>query len=277
MTKFTDYRLIMKFGFAYKLKRWRLGLNVTLPDIRAFSSGKTASRVDKRTNIYFGDVLLPDYVVFSGQSKSELKTHFKAPFSIAAGFIYERPNRDQKLYFSAEYFARIRGYKMVDAQIDSNITTPPVYQYVDNDDWLSFAYGSNPFLNVAIGYSWKLKQNLVFLNAFRTDFSAVNNLDLGDYQGYNIINTTTYNIYHYSAGLKFSIKNNNFQAGGDVAFGFRQNERQISNFANPLEFDPVDQRSLQGPLENTMNSHYFGFSIYIGATLNFIKEDDPEK
>jgi hypothetical protein len=271
--RFTDYRLILKFGVAWKLNRWRLGLNITAPDMRAFSSGKRASRIETRTNISYQENMLPDYIIFDGQSKNDLNTHYKSPFSIAAGFIYDRPNKHQKLYFAAEYFGRIRGYKIVDAQIDDNITTPQLYELLDNQDWLSFAYGSDPIFNVGLGYSWGLKENLVFLNGLRTDFSAVNNLDLGDYEGYNIIKTTTYNVYHYSAGLQFSIKKNMFIAGGDLAFGFRQGQQQIANFSDPVEYNPENRRSLQGPLENNMNAYYFGFSIYIGATLNFIKED----
>lgn len=275
--RFTDYRLLWKFGFQWKLNHWRLGLNMTTPAWRVFSSGKKAFREENRTNISFNDVVLPDYTIFDGQSKSELTTNYKSPASISFGLVYIRPNKGQRFYFSAEYFARIKGYKMVDAQINSDIGPPQYSEFLENEDWLSFAYGSDPLINLAIGYSWDLKENLVFLNAFRTDFSSVNNLDLGDYEGYNYMKTTSYNIYHYSAGLQFTIKNNQFIAGGDFGFGYKKNQQQITNFSDPVEFNPENRLSLQGPLENNMNAYYFGFSIYIGATLNFIKEDNDVK
>jgi hypothetical protein len=247
--------------------------------MRVFSTGKRASRTTKRTNIGFEGILLPDYIIFDAQEKSDLTTHYKSPGAISFGFVYDRPTKDQRLYFSTEYFIKVRGYKMVDAQINPDITSPQLYDELDNKDWLSFAFGSDPIINAAIGYSWALKENLVFLNAFRTDFSSANNLDLGEYEDYNYVKTTNYNVYHYSAGVQFSIKKNMFIAGADLAFGYRKGLKQIANFSDPLEYNPVDERSLQGILTDSMNAYYFGFSIYIGATLNFIKDDDdtPKK
>lgn len=276
--RFTDYRLVLKIGFAYKHKRWRFGLNFSMPNINVFSTGKSATRVAVQSNITYEGVFLSDYIIFDGQSKSELKTNYKLPFSVAGGFIYDIPNKGQRLYFTAEYFARIKGYKMVDAQINTDITTPPVYEEMDNKDWLSFAYGAQPVINAAIGYSWTIKKDLVFLNAFRTDFSSVNDLDLGEYSTYNFIKTTNYNIYHYSAGLEFNIKSNRFIAGGDVSYGHKLDQKQFANFSDPVEYDPEDNRALQGPLKNTASLYYFGFSVYIGATLNFAKKTEhPEK
>jgi len=272
LTKFTEYRLIIKFGMTYVLNNWKLGLTITTPTMHVFSSGKRARREQDQTNIRGKNgKLLSDFVIFDGQEKGQLNSRFKLPLSIGAGFIFNMPGRKQKLYFSAEFFAPIKGYKMVDAQINRDITSNvPVYDTMSNKDWTSFAYAANPVVNVAIGYSWALSEKLGFLNAVRTDFSSVNNADLGAYKDYNHIKTTTYNLYHYSGGVQFSIKKSSFIAGGDIAFGYHKNQKQMANFTNPVEYDPNTGRALQGPLENKMNSFFWGFSIYVAATLNFI-------
>ena len=167
---------------------------------------------------------------------------------------------------------------MVDAQITGDITTPEFSDFLGETDWLSFAYAARPLINMALGYSSTIREDLIFLNAFRTDFSSLNNADFGEYSDLNHIETTNYNIYHYSAGVKFSIKRQRFIAGGDFAFGYRLDQKQIANFSDPVEYEPVSHRALQGPLMNTMDLYYFGFSIYIGATLNFVRAtDSPEK
>ena len=280
LVKFTDYRLIAKFGFAYKAKKWRFGLTITTPSWRLFSSGKRAQRIEQQSNIRRGDLPagLSDFVIFDGQEKGQLTTNIKLPLSIGAGFIYDMKNKGQKLYFSTEFFAGLKSYKMVDAEINPDITSPAVYDTMSNKDWTSYVYDGNPVINVAIGYSWTLKNDIVFLNAIRTDFSSVNYSDINNEQDYNSINVTTYNIYHYSGGVEFSIKNNRFIAGGDLAYGYRKNLPQIANFSNPNEYEESTGQALQGPIENNMDMNYFGFSIYVGATLNFTrKESKPEK
>ena len=274
--KFTDYRLVFKLGFSYELEQWKFGLTVTTPNIKVFSGGKSATRVAEQTNIAYDGELLPDYIAFDGQSKSELKTNYKLPWSIAFGFIHDIPDKGRRFYFTTEFFSKIKGYKMVDAQQKDDVATPG-YEDAAGDDWLSFGYAARPIINFSVGYSWTIKKDLVFLNAFRTDFSAINRDGLDDLDNLNYIKTTDYNIYHYSAGVEFSIKRQRFIAGGDFGFGFKMNQQQIANFSDPVEYNPENNRALQGPLNYNSNIYYFGFSFYVGATLNFIKDDTKPK
>jgi hypothetical protein len=272
--KFTDYRVLFKIGFLYKTGSWRFGLNITTPTMYVFSLGKFAVRSELVSNISLtSGEILPDYEIFSGQEDDQLKTNFKLPLSISVGFIKNFENKNKKLYFSAEYFNRIKPYKMVDAEIDDGITDKDTYNLLENKDWLSFAFATRSFANVVIGYSWRLRKNREFLNSFRTDLSNIQNADLGNYSDYNTIKTLTINRYHYSAGLKFNIKKSNFIAGGELSFAYKKNMKQIINFTDPVEINEGDGTVLQGPLKNNMNVVYWGISVYIGATLNFMKNE----
>lgn len=277
--KFTDYRLILKFGIAYKITNWKFGFTVTTPTWRLFSGGKRAQRYESQSNIKRNELPrgFADYTIFDGQEDDELSTNYKLPYSIGAGFIYYLAVKNRKIYFSAQYFGKLKGYKMVDAQLRTDITSEVIYDTMSVKDWTSFAYASKPIFNVAIGYSTDLREKLTFLNAVRTDFSSINGASLGEYEGYNFVKTTKLNIYHYSAGLKFSIKEHRFIAGGDFAFGYLLNQQQIANFTNPVEYDLSTRRALQGPLQNTMNVYYYGISVYLGATLNFKSKDRQDK
>jgi len=275
--RFTDYKLVLKIGLAYKIGNWRLGLNFTSPTWRLFSSGKKAIRIDTRSNIFVDGKKLPDYVIFDAQDENVIKTNYKLPYSIAFGFIWDRPERNQKFYFTTEYFGRLKVYKMVDAPMNSSISSPDVVEQLENKDWLSFVYGARPVLNLAIGYSWKIRKKLTFLNALRTDLSAINSKVVESFGSHTYMKASTFNIYHYSGGVEFSIKQSKIIAGGDIGFGYRKNEKQLANFSDPVEYDPIDKRSLQGPLTNAMNTYYFGFSIYIGVTFNFIRQATKPK
>ena len=138
---------------------------------------------------------------------------------------------------------------------------------------MSFAFATRGFANVAIGYSWRIRKNREFLNSFRTDFSSIQNADMGQYSDYNTLKSLDYNRFHYSAGLKFNIKKSNFIAGGEVTFAYKKNMKQIVNFSDPVEINSIDNRVLQGPLKDDMSVMYWGISVYIGATLNFMKKE----
>jgi hypothetical protein len=275
--KFYQYRLISKIGVAYELNNWRFGLVVTLPSVNVFTSGRSASRSQLQTNIRdTTGQRIPDFQIFSFQEKSQLKANFKYPFAAAFGFIGTFNQGDEKLYFSMEYFNGIKPYSMISAEINPSITSPSVYESLPNKDYLSYYYMADQVLNVAIGYSWKLKQNLKFVNAFRTDFTFLNEIDSEELGGYNYMKTSNFNIYHYSAGLNFNFKKNNVIAGGQFSFGYKNDVPQIANFNNPMEYDPDSGNALQGPVQNNAYTRYYGVSIYISATLNFISKKNQE-
>lgn len=270
--KFTDYRLIGKFGFSYITKRWRFGLNFTTCSFSLFSTGKEAHRMKKVSNITNPETgeFIPGYVIVNGLKNGDIKSHIKSPFSVSLGFIHEVNNDENRLYFTMEYFHGIKPYKMVSAPISDNITSNMVYDKLMNKDWLSIANVAKPILNVAIGYRWELSENLMFLNGLRTDFNNINGADYGDYNDYNTINTTNINIYHYTGGVQFYfLKKYLLVAGGELSFGYDTKRKQITNFTNPVEYDPVDETILQGKLENNMNVYYFGFNVYLSATFKF--------
>lgn len=270
--KFNDYRLIGKIGFSYVTERWRFGLNLTTGSVSVFSSGNEAHRMEQVSNISIpgSEDVTPGYVIVDGQTKRSIKAKHKYPFSVSFGFIHEVNNADNRLYFTVEYFNRIKPYKMISAPIREDITSTIIYDKLENKDWLSVSDVANSVLNVAIGYRWAINNNLMFLNGFRTDFNNINNADYGSYDSYNKINTTNINIYHYTGGVQFYfLKKYLLVAGGELSFGYDKNQKQIANFTDPVEYNTKDNSVLQGPLEDKMDVFYFGLNIYLSATFNF--------
>jgi len=270
--KFTDYRILFKFGVLYTTGSWRFGLNITTPTIYLFSAGKDALSSKIITNISTSqNTSLPDYEIFDSQYGSQLKTNFKLPLSVSAGFIKDFHDGNKRLYLTVEYFNRIQPYKLVTSQPDDNISNLEPDEELQNYDWLSYARGTRNFINFAIGYSCKLKKRREFLNSFRTDFSSIRNVDLGEYSNYKTLHSFNYNVLHYAAGLKFNIKKSNFIAGAQFSLAYNNHLKQVTNFTTPLEINEVDDRVLQGVLDESMSVLFWGISVYIGANLNFIQ------
>jgi hypothetical protein len=270
--RFNHVRLIGKIGFSYILDRWRFGLNITTESVPLFSVKNEAlrtQRVSDITNPETGEYL-HGYVITNGLVGSDLNTRLKYPSSVSAGFIFDVEKDKKRLYFTVEYFSRINPYRMVQAPIRDDITSSIVYDRLKNKDWLSVADASREVFNVAIAYRWKLKRDLLFMNGFRTDFNNVKNVNYGQFNDLNKINTTNFDIYHYNAGFQFYLlKKYQMIAGGELSFGYATNLEQVANYSHPVEYNPDDNRILQGPLQKDMDIYYFGFNIYLGITLNF--------
>jgi len=270
--RFNHVRLIGKLGFSYVADRWRFGLNITTESFPLFSVKNEAlrtQRVSDITNPENGE-FLNGYMITNGLIGNDVNTSLKYPRSVSAGFIYDVKKGKKRLYFTVEYFSKIEPYRMVDAPIRDDITSSIVYDRLKNKDWLSVADASNQVVNFAVAYRWRLKNDLLFLNGFRTDFNNVKYVNYGDLNDLNKINTTNFDIYHYTAGFQFLVlKKYQLIAGGELSFGYDTHLEQVANFTNPVEYDPIDNRILQGPLKNDMSIYYFGFNVYLGITLNF--------
>ncbi len=270
--KFVDYRLILKLGFSYALDNWKFGLNFTSGSFSLFSFRKEARRVQEIANITneSNNEFMPGYVITNGQILNDITTRIKYPFSVSFGLIRNLKSSHNKLYFTMEYFHGIQPYKMISAPIKEDITSSIIYDELENKDWLSIANTAKPILNLAIGYKWELKENIMFLNGFRTDFNNISGADYKNLDNYNKINTNSINIYHYTSGFQFFfLKKYLIIMGGELSYGRKKNQRQLANFTDPVEYNPASNTILQGTIQNNMDIYYFGFNIYFGLSFKF--------
>ncbi len=273
--RFNHVRLIGKLGLTYTSGNLRLGLNLTTQSLSLLSTKQEAMRTQRISDITNPETaqFLHGYIITNGMVGSHLKTKLIYPWSLSAGLIYNIKNEKNRLYFTVEYFAKIDPYEMVDAPISDDITSSIVYDRLDEKDWLSIADASKAVMNFAIGYRWRLNENTIFMNGFRTDFNNVKHVNYGDLNQMNKINTTNFDIYHYTAGVQFELlKKYQMIAGGELSLGYGKNMEQIANFTNPVEYNPIDGRVLQGPIHTKLDIYYFGFTVYLGITLNFKKK-----
>lgn len=268
--KFTNTRLIIKLGTTYERGKWRLGLNLNLPAINILTTGKSALRTYKE--VYFVDnsqgVTFSDYYITDTQKDESIKANYKLPFSIAIGALVDLGNR-RRIYTTIEYFAGLQPYKMIDATVNPDIATDVIYNQLENKDWLSYAYGAVPVVNIAIGYRWQIEPKVLFLMGLRTDFNNVKNFDYGDMGSYSVLSSSTFNIFHATGGVQFQFKQHKLIAGTQMSFGAQQDAKQMANFDNDYKPDFENEMPLFGERGNTASIHYFSLSVFLGATLNF--------
>jgi len=268
---FNNIRVVSKVGATYKKDKFTLGINISFPALKLFSVGE---RVSKELKEIYNQAIDPqnirtDYYIFDSQKGSEVQTNLKLPFSIAIGTTYQLLN-NAKIYFTAEYFDGKGLYKMVDAQTKTDITTDIIYDKLKNKDWLSYKISSRPVINVALGYQWQIKHDVLFLMGFRTDLNNLHRSDVGlDYLSASLYSTTT-NLFHATGGVKFSLKKHLLIAGTQFSFGRQTKAIQISNFKSSDDIIASNNiMPLMGNRENQGRINQFSISLFLGATLNF--------
>jgi hypothetical protein len=212
---------------------------------------------------------LPDYVIVDFKEKKDVHVSYKTPFSFAAGLTYYFPDRKRTIYSSVEFFSKTNPYRFVEAEESPDIGTGSESDAVPLSDWLTYVSGARPVFNVALGYSWKLKKDLLLMGGFRTDFNYMKNMDYGQYSGYNKVETINVDLYHITCGLSWNILGQDIITGIEYTVGRNKDQKQIANLSDPMEYNPIDNLPLQGIKTNDMTSLYNSISLYLGASFNF--------
>jgi hypothetical protein len=269
--KFNDYRLLFKAGILYETKSVSVGLSITTPSIGGiYSDGKKDNRRERQNNITMPGTAepVPDYLVADYKEKKDMQVSYKTPFSVAAGVTWTLGMK-RTLYTSAEFFSGIDPYRMVEAEESTSLA--PAFKFNEEmyPEWLTYIGGARPVFNVAVGYSTKLKDNLLLKAGFRTDFNYRKNLDYGAYSGYNKIGGPGVNLYYLTCGLSWNIFGQDIITGLQYSVGANKNQEQVASLSDPVEYNPGENLPLQGNINNNMNLLINSLCVYLGASFNF--------
>lgn len=280
LVKFIDYRILWKFGMLVKKDRISFGLNITTPSIGGiFTDGKKVMHEKSQSNIYnqYTGEAEPNYFIADYTDKKNMFVNAKSTFSVAAGFNWHNYEETKTLYTTVEFFAGTDPYNLVEANENPDIATGPIYEGIDQDNWLTYMGASKPIFNAAIGYRWIVKENVMVLAGFRTDFNSRKKHTFPDDIQNKLIRGLNLDIYHFTGGLSLKILGQDLITGLQYSIGGQKNQEQFINLTNPIEFNPGNNTALQSAKQNKMNTLFNSISIYLGATLNFGERDNKKQ
>lgn len=271
--RFNDYRMLLKGGILYTGSRLSIGATFKTPSLRVYSDGKRVYRKEKQSNIMEegGEDFMEDYVIVDAQEKKAVKTNFKEPFSIAAGFVLNNDDASKSGFLTMEYFSRIKPYTIVSVPVNPDITTATIFNTISQKEWLSFAHAARPVFNIAVGYRQKIADNLLLLTGFKTDLNYRKGVDYQSYEDFNRMEALEINLYYVTLGLRLNIRGNELITGLNYGFGYDQGRAQLINLSDPVEYNHDEGKALMGTRQNNMNVSYNSISLYFGANLSFMK------
>lgn len=272
LVKFNDYRLLWKLGLLLKRDRFSIGINLTTPSIGGiYSDGKKVMHEINQSNIADPETgePMPDYFIADYTEKKDVFVNAKSTLSFAAGFAYYNHDKTKTIYTTVEYFAGTDPYKMVHANENPDLATGLIFEGIAFNDWLTYVAGAKPVLNAAVGYRWNVRENLMMMAGFRTDYNYRKDLEYHPFSQNKIIKGFKMDTYHFTGGLSLRILGQDLITGLQYSIGHEKNQKQFINLSDPVEYNSDNLSALQGTQQNTMNTLFNSLSIYFGATFNF--------
>ena len=263
----TDYynvRYAAKLGLVYQNGRWKAGLTMTTPSLNMFGQGTVAS------NIGIKDLILGDgderTSGVATARQAELKSKFKSPFSVALGTNYEVGR--SSIGLAVQYFSGIDLYDIMEPEPGAFVRPIDLAPEIQSDEFLSLRSAAESVVNVALGYEYRLNDNLSLLGSIRSDMSY---FDPEVNRSVGIKSTiSSWDIYHFTGGITLDRENSSLSLGLLFSTGSKDDYEQNGSF------DPENPNLYIGSRTIT-EAKYSNFGILLGYTFYFRKFDFREE
>ncbi len=257
--EFNNYGMIFKISYAVKYPKFSAGISITPPKINILGKGYMFVN-----NVFNGadSIHTPNLTnTYEGDYQQNIDAKLKSPLSIAIGVGYKLSNLN--LHASIEWFDKVNKYTIMEPSVKYGQST-------NNKITSNIVDELSSVVNGGFALEYKFKDLFHFYSGISTDFSAViDNIDLIN-DSKNDIYYSTYraNIFHYSGGFGFKIK----QVSITLGVAFNTGSDNISSPANlpgsnSYEYSSSENATLR---INTWKL-LFGFSTPISKKGNINK------
>ena len=237
------FRALWKIGLACDFDAITLGLTVTSPSLAIGGRGSTGVDSTLAGLDMNGDGVPDDFL--AADFHRRLPVTYETPFSLAAGMTLKI--QKVRLYGSAEWFAPVRPYTVVDSAPFAAQSTGEI---ISTDVTQELA----AVLNWGVGLDWSYSSRFKGYASFTTDYSAKKPGTSTN------ISLTDWNIHHIVTGGEFLIKKSSVTVGVGFSFGGREiGERPDIIARNALDgfWDPFESLKFR----YTCYKLIFGFAI----------------
>ncbi|MBN9386179.1 MAG: hypothetical protein J0H74_35805 [Chitinophagaceae bacterium] len=232
LNTYTHIGVRFKTGLAYDIgARDHLGLLLTFPLLR-ISGFSTVVADNEINNIRLDSSFTWNLLATTRQT--DLKAKYKMPISLALGYTHDFGT--EQLFFTAEYFAKVKEYNIVTPRKEAfirpdtanNAGTPLLTRLKD---------ARMAILNIAIGFSKVLTPTTTGFISARTDFNYGGPSNYkADERGLGYTsNTSDWDLYHMQLGANFKKRKFNLRVGLLLDYGRTTQYPQEVNYDNPNE------------------------------------------
>jgi hypothetical protein len=238
-TYFNNFKILWKAGIFFDQRPLSFGFTVTTPSINLFNyTGESSINISHINSA-------GEEQFIAANDEDGLTSEFKSPFSLAFGAAYHLEKTS--FYFSAEWFAKISSYEVLNTQ---PVIVVPTGEVIPNNNFLS----RQSVINFGVGFHHKLGKDFSLYASIFTNNSAKNPNELSKYSlsGYNILHflggvALKYGILDLILGLGYATGNNKIEP--------------LDNIINPAI-------NLSGNEERNSEITYRGYKIVFAFSIN---------
>ena len=231
-----QFNMILKAGAAIDLGDWKIGLALTIPSIKLWSSGsidKSLQGYNLNYNATDTNGLLFKHNSFVIQDAADnLKTYYFEPFSMSGGVSYQMDR--WTLHGEAEFFAGKKNIVIMNAPQTEHIQPYASYAGDSVNNFLQIKTIIVPILNVGLGAEYQWRKNISLLCGIRTDFSNQEQfLPNNDNLGIQSFNVPSWHYVHFSLGSSYKKGGQLITAGFNYGVGIPTTRYQAINLTQP--------------------------------------------
>ena len=230
LNTYTHIGLRFKAGLAYDVDdRNHLGLLISSPLLRIGGSSTMVS--DDQVNNIKLDSLFTIYLLATTR-QTKLPAKYKMPLSLALGYTHDFGT--EQVFFTAEYFAKIKEYNIVTPRNEAFIR-PDTASSSTASELNEFKDSHKAILNLAIGFSKVLTHTVTGFLSLRTDFNYGPPSAYKDYYTGFVSTIANWDLYHMQLGANFRKRKFNLRMGLLLDYGHTSQYLQVVNYDNPNE------------------------------------------
>ncbi len=248
-----NVRYVAKIGINYQAKNFSAGLTINTPSLNMFGSGTIAADVIGTNILYKGSRTS----LLANDRQEKLKSTYKSPVSVTGGVNFS-VNRSS-FGISLQYYAGIGVYDIMQANPGAFVRPADLYTNLGSDQFLRLKEAAKSVFNVAVGYEYLLRPNIILSGSVRTNNSY---FDKGLVGSVGIVSdVTSWNILHFATGATFTKGRSKMSLGVLYARGKDGDRIQTGNMETPNEGN-----FLQGSTTIT-KATYSSFGFLLGYSF----------
>jgi hypothetical protein len=218
---------VAKLGLNYRTTRFSAGLTVNTPSINIMGTGSIAADVLGSNIMYDGKRT----ALLANDRQEDLKTRYKSPLAVAAGVNYI--GRKSAIGLAVQYFTAIDEYNVMKAEPAAFVRPGSLYPDLGSDKFLMLKTSAKPVFNIAVGYEYAAKPELIISGSFRTN-QSFHDEDLEKSVAIKS-EVSSWDIYHYTLGSTFIAGRSKLTLGVLYSHGVDKNSQQDGILDNPEE------------------------------------------
>jgi hypothetical protein len=221
-TYFNNFKILWKAGIIFDHRPLSFGFTVTTPSLNLFNyTGESSINISQINSA-------GEEQFIAVNDEDGLTSEFKTPFSLTFGAAYHLEKTS--FYLSAEWFAKISSYEVLNTQ---PVLVMPTGEVLPNTNYLS----RRSIINFGLGVDHKLGKDLSLYGSIFTNNSAKNPDEKSKYS------LSGYNILHFLGGVALKYDIIDLILGLGYATGNNEVE-SLDNIIDPSDYTSVNDESL---------------------------------